>query len=278
MTVHILVQCSKSKSVEPSQSLIWDNEMDHELWNKNWTSSSNRIEVHHLYTGRAIKNERELISSQVDFNGYVISAGAGLVAFDDTIPSYEATFFADDGPDYQNWSTLPNGGLKNLQINDDDVIVTFAAPIYHRALLADPEFDRLASNFIVAHTSPLAKHPNVKTVQIHPRTAEYLGVAFVDLNARLLQIFVEHGIKGFDDVFVACQNLQPMIERRPVTDEELFVIIESLESISSVSKVVRHLRHELGVKASQERIREVVFKIRERVSSVSEDGVSKFLK
>ena len=117
MTVHILVQCSKSKSVEPSQSLIWDNEMDHELWNKNWTSSSNRIEVRHLYTGRAIKNERELISSQVDFNGYVISAGAGLVAFDDTIPSYEATFFADDGPDYQNWSTFPNGGLKNLQIN-----------------------------------------------------------------------------------------------------------------------------------------------------------------
>ena len=42
-------------------------------------SSSNRIEVRHLYTGRAIKNERELISSQVDFNGYVISAGAGLL-------------------------------------------------------------------------------------------------------------------------------------------------------------------------------------------------------
>lgn len=263
MTVHILIQCSKSKSVEPSQSLIWDNEMDHNLWNKNWNSSSNRIEVRYLYTGRAIKSELEVISSRADFNGYVISAGAGLVSLDDKIPSYEATFFADDGPDYQNWSTLPNGGLKNLQINDDDVIVTFAAPIYHRALFADPEFDRLASNFIVAHTSPLAKHPEVRTIKIHPRTAEHLGVAFVDLNARLLQVFVEHGIKGFEDVNDACQNLQPMVERRPVTDEELFVVIDSLESISSVSKVVRYLRDELRIKASQERIREVVFKIRE---------------
>ena len=147
MTVHILIQCSKSKSVEPSQSLIWDNEMDHNLWNKNWNSSSNRIEVRHLYTGRAIKSELEVISSRADFNGYVISAGAGLVSLDDKIPSYEATFFADDGPDCQNWSTLPNGGLKNLQINDDDVIVTFAAPIYHRALFADPEFDHQVGTF-----------------------------------------------------------------------------------------------------------------------------------
>ena len=263
MTVHILIQCSKSKSLEPSKSLVWDNEMNHELWNKNWTSSSNQTQVRRLYTGRAIKSELELISSRADFNGYVISAGAGLVSLDDKIPSYEATFFVDDGPKYQNWSLLPNGGLKNLQKNAGDIIVTFAAPVYHRALLADPEFDRLASNFIVAHTSPLAKHPNVKTVQIHPRTAEYLGVAFVDLNARLLQVFVEHGIKGFDDVHVACQKLQPMVERRPVTDEELFVVIDSLESISSVSKVVRYLRDELRIKASQERIRDVVFKIRE---------------
>lgn len=263
MTAHILIQCSKSKSLEPSQSLVWNNEMNHELWDKNWTSSSKRIVTRHMYTGRAIKSELDLISSRADFNGYVISAGAGLVSLDDKIPSYEATFFADDGPKYQNWSTLPNGGLKNLQINAGDIIVTFAAPIYHRALLADPEFDRFASNFIVAHTSPLAKHPNVKTVQIHPRTAEYLGVAFVDLNARLLQVFVEHGIKGFEDVHDACQNLQPMAERRAVSDEELFAIIESLESISSVVKVVRYLRDELRIKASQERISEVVFKIRE---------------
>ena len=74
---------------------------------------------------------------------------------------------------------------------------------------------------------------------------------------------MEQGIKGFDDVLVACQNLQPMAERRPVTDEELFAVIDSLESISSVSKVVRYLRDELRIKASQERIREVVFKIRE---------------
>lgn len=263
MTVHILIQCSKSKSVEPPQSLVWNNEMNHELWNKNWTSSSNQTQVRRLYTGRAIKSEIERISSNADFNGYVISAGAGLVYLDDDIPSYEATFLDDIGPNFQNWSTLPNGGLKNLQINDGDIIVTFAAPIYHRALLADPDFDRLASNFIVAHTSPLAKHPDVKTVQIHPRTAEYLGVAFVDLNARLLQVFIEHGIKGFADVHVACQNLQPMAERKSVIDEELFAIIESLESISSVVKVVRHLRDELKIKASQERIREVVFKIRE---------------
>jgi hypothetical protein len=265
MTIHVLIQCSKKKSLGPEKNLIWSESTNLESWRYEWENAPNRILVEKLYSGRSIKKEFDFLKSNEEVEGYVISAGAGLVRLNARIPSYESTFFLNSGPKYSKWYKLPHGGLLNLDIIGNDTIVSFAAPNYHRALLADPEFHRLAPRFIVANTSPLSTNDSVTSIAVHPRTVEFLGVAYIDLNSELLNIYLTSGQKGLEEIYEKCTNLPPPDERRTVSDNELFSIVESLESISSIIESVEYIRHTLGISASYERIRETILSVRNKI-------------
>ena len=185
-----------------------------------------------------------------------------MVKLNDKIPSYESTFSNGNGPNYSQWHQLPLGGLSKINPEEGDVIVSFAAPNYHRAIKADPEFEKLASKFVVASTSPLASHPDVTSVEIHPRTAELLKVAYIDLNSELLNQYLIGGIKRLEEVYQECEKLPPMQQRRTISDEDLFALIESFESISSITNSVKYIRHTLGISASYERIRDAIHHLR----------------
>jgi len=262
MTLHVLVQCSKKKSLGVEPGLIWSERTNLESWNSEWENTTKRIMAKKLYSGRAIKREFDFLESNDDVEGYIISAGAGLVTLNEMIPSYESTFLSNSGPEYSKWCEFPHGGLVNLNIGKNDKIISFAAPNYHRALLADPEFQRLAPQFIVAHTSPLSQNDDVTSIAVHPRTAEFLGVAYIDLNSELLNIYLTGGEKGLEEIYEKCTTLSPSDERRSVSDEELMVVVESLESLLSITKSVEYIRHTLGISASYERIREIILNLR----------------
>ena len=253
MKIYVLLQCSKKKNYSFSFDLIWSESSTIEDWNKNWEKSDNKYPVRDLYNGRSINNEFELIDHFEHVNAYVISAGAGLVSLDEKIPSYDASFNSE-GPCVENWFRLPHGGLEKIQINSEDVIVSFASPSYHRALVNDPSIRKFASKLIVAHTSPLSKLEEVSPVKIHPRTAEFLKVASIDLNTELLKIYLKNGREGFSEVYKKCELLPPIKTRSKISDPDLENLIRNLGEVTSISKTVYHIRHDLGISASYERI------------------------
>ena len=262
MTIYIILQCSKRKSLEPQSDLIWSEKTNIENWHHAWKNAKVRQVAKKLYSGRAIKREIELVESIKGARLFVISAGAGLVDLEERIPSYESTFLPARGPKISEWAKLPHGGLTNLSVDVNDTIVSFAARNYHKALLEDPEFNALASNFVVAHTSPIAAADGASSVIVHPRAAEYLGVAHVDLNSELLKLYLTSGGNGFKKMHEECDKLPPPAIRTSISDEDLMALIQSLESISSIVETVRYIRHHLGIKASYERIRDIIYKLR----------------
>ena len=157
---------------------------------------------------------------------------------------------------------MPLGGLSKINPEKGGVIVSFAAPNYHRAIKADPQFEKLASKFVVASTSSLSSHQDVTSVEIHPRTAELLKVAYIDLNSELLNQYLIGGIKRLEEVYQECEKLPPMQQRRTISGEDLLALIESFESISSITNSVKYIRHTLGISASYERIRDAIHQLR----------------
>ena len=262
MTIHVLIQCSKKKSLDFSTEMMWSSKTSLKSWKTNWKKQLVSTDAEKLYSGRSIKREFEFISQTAAVEGYIISAGAGLAKLNDKIPSYESTFSNGNGPNYSQWHQLPLGGLSKINPEEGDVIVSFAAPNYHRAIKADPQFEKLASKFVVANTSPLSSHQGVTSVEIHPRTAELLKVAYIDLNSELLNQYLIGGIKRLEEVYQECEKLPPMQQRRTISDEDLLALIESFESISSITNSVKYIRHTLGISASYERIRDAIHQLR----------------
>ena len=262
MTIHVLIQCSKKKSLDFSPELTWSSKTTLKSWKTNWEKQLVSTDAEKLYSGRSIKREFEFISQTSGVEGYIISAGAGLAKLDDKIPSYESTFSNGNGPNYSQWHQLPLGGLSKIDVDEGDLILSFAAPNYHRAIKEDPVFEKLASKFVVASTSPLTSHPEVTSVDIHPRTAELLAVAHIDLNSELLKRYLNGGKKVLEEIYQECEKLPPMEQRRTISDEDLLALVESLDTNLSITESVKHIRHTLKISASYERIRDAIRQIR----------------
>ena len=253
MITHVLIACSKTKIKPASSSLIWKKNTTIKAWNSAWRNESNLTPACELYNGRAFQQQMKLCSQYKGIKAHILSAGAGLISdIEVNIPSYEATFRSELGPTETNWKSLPFGGLRNLQSAPDDVVVSFAPPQYHLALLED-EVVRIGAQLIVAETSPLANIAST-TLPIHPRAKEVLGVADVDLNTAFLETYLSEGIDGFRRIKSACENLPPSVIRRKVSDDELLEIVEGVSDCKTLDELVRHLRDNLKIAASVERI------------------------
>jgi len=253
MTIHVLIACSKSKSVDPEDVTIWSPETDIESWKKRWHDQNSLYPPEILYTGRSFKQQLQIVTGIENAQLHIISAGAGLISLPNEIPSYEATFRKDMGPNTTEWHLLPNGGIGRLELDSEDSVVSFAPPQYHRALLNDPNIETIASQLVVPSTSPLASISG-SVIQIHPRSKEVLVTGSSDLNTEFLRIYLSEGIDGFRRIEREGEKLPPKVERTPISDEDLRQLVGELQEIESMTGLVRHLRDELLIKASVERI------------------------
>jgi hypothetical protein len=259
-STYVLVQCSKLKSIPVDTSLVWKNDTKLEAWNEAMMQKQERIIASELYTGRTFVNQLQHLSRLTKV--YVISAGAGLISMNQSIPAYDATFQSSHGPSVTEWHKLPYGGLSNLNLGENDCVVSFASPSYHRAIMADPHFVSMSSKFVVANTSPISKVEGVKSLPVHPRTAEYLKIASIDLNSALLKLFLEGGEGRFHEIFRECEALPSLKDKEKMTDEELLEVVRNLAPIRKIDDVIHHIRHVLGRKAAEKRIRDCVRQVR----------------
>jgi len=263
MTIHALIACSKSKSVPTDKNLTWKSDTSLKSWGKYWIDAEIRTPAKTLYTGAELKKQLTVIELHDKCRPYIISAGAGLIDYQHQIPSYEATFIGNIGPSYKSWPNLPEGGLEKLNLVKGDLIVTFAPPQYHRALLEDPFFKKLAPRMVVTSTSPLAPYAG-NIVKTHPRSREVLGVASKCLHAEFFRIYLEEGEKGMENLYRMATNLPPAPDRRKVDDDELREhILNAPEDVKrSIARTVDYLRNSCGISAVDTRIRSILLQIR----------------
>ena len=263
MTIHALISCSKSKSVPTDKNLIWKKETSLKSWAKSWADAKIRTPAKILYTGDELKKQLRVIQLHDYCRPYIISAGAGLIDSQHQIPSYEATFIGNIGPSYKSWPRLPEGGLERLNLSKGDLIVTFAPPQYHRALLEDPNFKKLAPRMVVSSSSPLAPYAG-HAVKIHPRSREVLGVASKGLHAEFFRIYLEEGKKGMENLYKMATNLPPLPNRRKVDDDELReYILSAPEDVKrSITRTVDYIRNGCDISAIDTRIRAILLEIR----------------
>ena len=265
MTLHVLIPCSKTKEVPPSKQLTWEKGNKLENWSEAWRTNSDKKSALDMYTGLTIQQQIRVCLEYENVKVYIISAGGGLIfPLNKKIPSYEATFLKNAGPSTKDWHLLPEGGLSNIALSEGDAIVTFAPPAYHRALLDDPLFPQLASNFVVGSHSPLAKSAGL-VCKVHERTKEVLKTSSRDLNHELLKEYLKNGEDGLKSVYSYCLVLPAKVKRRKVGDEELYNAVSNApeELQKSITKMVRYIRHECRISAIDTRIREAMLRLRE---------------
>jgi len=257
MTIHVIIPCSKSKAHPPSDDLVWNEETTLEKWSLAWADPSlERFRPTELYTGRATKQQLQIVGENQDACAYIISAGGGLVRVSDEtkIPSYESTF-GRAGPEAYDMHKLPYGGLSNIELRGGDSVVAFAPSSYLRAILRDPELPRISEHMVAPMNSCLGDICQFP-VRIHPRIKEVLGVASADLNTELVRIFLEGGISAIESTSHKADGLPPLPKRRRVSDEELFEIVKEYSEGRTAMELVRFIRDNLNISASVERIGE----------------------
>jgi hypothetical protein len=265
MTIHVLIPCSKTKDIPPPKELIWTAKKGLNKWNKAWNDCSLKKAASEMYTGRIIQQQIRLCLEHKNVKLYIISAGGGLIyPFSKEIPPYEATFLQSAGPSKKEWHLLPEGGLSNLSLSADDKIVSFAPPAYHKVLLHDPLFPKLASNFVVGSNSPLAKVAG-SVCKIHERTKEVLETSSRDMNSELLKQYLEKGENGLRQIYSNCLVLPAKKNRRKVDDEELYnaVLNAPKEFRKRAAEMVKYIRHECNIASIDTRIRDALLKVRE---------------
>jgi len=264
LTKHILLPCSKSKSVTHIEQLAWTSKCSIASWKKTWLRQKVRTPALELYTGRILQDQIKICEQFDDVKIYIISAGAGLVCpISKKIPSYEATFQDPNRAKIGHWHELPEGGLEQISLKPEDSVVCFAPPSYQRALKTDPVFGKICEQLIVFSTSPLVDLAK-ESIRIHPRSKEVLRVSSRDLNTELLRLYLSQGKKRMDSLYRDCLVLPVTKKRRSVNDDELRELIsEAPPSIqSSITKTVQYIRHECNVSSIDTRVRRILLKIR----------------
>ena len=248
-TIHVLFACSKTKSLPPPNNLKWTSSMNLEKWNRSWLEYKGKIPVKDLYTGRSFTNTLTIIKKQENVRGYVLSAGGGLVPLESEIPPYDATFGkSSDGPKSKDWAKLPLGGLSNLELSKDDIIVSFAPPNYHKALESDSDFLEIKNPLYITSSSRLVGYPNTRVIEIHSRTSEYLNIAQVDQSWKFFEIFMEHGLGEFKRIFRESKKMPAKSKRKPITDEVLQVTVDEMIDLS-VDAIMEHIKKEMNKSA-----------------------------
>ena len=118
---YILCSCTAQKKEVPIQKLDIKTstaltiEEQRKTWTKHlqkffWESTTCQVPAHEMYLGSIWTPIRKMLSHSSIQGGLVMSAGLGLVDFDQKIPSYASTFVAGDAD-----SILGAGNLKHCR-------------------------------------------------------------------------------------------------------------------------------------------------------------------
>jgi hypothetical protein len=296
----VITNCTNRKSLKPELKLARmptlkkgeDIGVSSREWISNVNSAKNNISAGMLYQGRSIQDIKITAEILKSADIYVISAGLGLVNFDEQVPSYELSV-SDSAPFNKKlnsynfpithwWSSVNKartGHSKPLSrlINTGHYTRIFiAASSAYLDLIMDDLWTASPTQLkkVVVFTSPFGqkKIPQKWHSQIAPyderfedKKSGYAGTR-VDFPQRTLRHFVEalklqtQPIESARDTvskLIDQLNKPVLPERKKVTDEEVIRLIKkNWKSQLGIShKLLRHLRDINLVSCEQSRFK-----------------------
>ena len=296
----VITNCTNRKSLDPESRLsrmpvlkkgenIATTSME---WIKRVNSAKSTINAGMLYQGRSIQDIKITAEILKNSDVYVISAGLGLVHFEEKIPSYELSV-SEDAPFYKKlnsnnipiaswWSSVNKartGHSKPLSklINTGNYKRIFiATSSSYLDLIADDlwEADPSILKKVIIFTSPFGqkKVPSAWHSQIAPyderfedKKSGYAGTR-VDFPQRTLRHFVEALNLQEEPIELAREVVSKLIKklkkpvlpaRRKISDEEVIRLIKRHWKLQfgNSHKLLRHLRDVDLVSCEQSRFK-----------------------
>lgn len=207
--VHLLIPCTSRKIQNASLTMNIKEHISTSLeetlhkWEKSFSENKNRVKARDLYLGPGFTNLRSLAEKH-GLSLKILSAGFGLTDGETELPSYNATFSANENrvptPKSQWWkaiseSTLPSMSLqKTFSIHQDDYFIIVVSNEYLQAIQDDlletlRRFDNAQNQFAIISTSvPKALNDFAKCfVQctqgiLKHSEAKSVGLSLIDMN------------------------------------------------------------------------------------------------
>lgn len=313
MSYLVITNCTGRKSISPSSSLKKSPKISKvsqiqdaaNSWAEAIRADVTKIEAQALYQGRTIvdtKSAQEHLNADV----YVISAGLGLVNFEDSIPSYELTVNEDSqfskslkrfGHTNQDWWAALN---KSLKKTSSPISRLLAKNNYKRILISLP------SSYLEMISGDLWSADPRQLKKILIFTSPY-GITFIPEQWQLLGLpyderledrksgysgtrsdFPQRAMKHFvKEVDMPNEPLPKIIKqlnaklaklkkpvapnRTKISDPELIKLINKnwKKFDGQTSKLLRFLRDEALVSCEQSRFQKICSQIRESRNEIS---------
>lgn len=306
MSYLVITNCTGRKSIQPTPRLKKDPNISKSgvledvanYWANAVRAEKIKIKAHQLYQGRTIvdtKYTQEHLSAEV----YVISAGLGLVNFEDSIPSYELT--VNEGSQFsktlkrsgytnQDWWSALN---KSLKKTSSPISRLLKRNNYKRILISLPSnYLDMVSNDLWGTDEEQLKKMLVFTsslgASLIPKNLQYLSLPYderledhksghsgtrTDFPQRAMRHFIEEINmpnkplkKIVNEVNARLAKLRKPVApvRKKMDDLELIKLINKSweKHDGKTSKLLRFLRDEELVSCEQSRFHKLCAKVR----------------
>lgn len=309
----VITNCTGRKSLSPSSSLQKSPKVslsrDIQDAASNWAEAigkdKTRIEAQQLYQGRTIVDTKSA-QKHLGADVYVISAGLGLVNFEDLIPSYELTVNEDSqfskslkrvGYTNQDWWAALN---KSLKKTSSPISKLLARNNYQRILISLPSsYLEMISNDlwgadprqlkkVLIFTSPYGtsfipehwQHVGLPyDERLEDRKSGYSGTRS-DFPQRAMKHFVKELNMPNESLPRIIKQLNAKLSklkkpvlpaRAKIGDPELLKLISKnwKKYGGQTSKLLRFLRDEALISCEQSRFQKICSQIRENRNEIS---------
>jgi hypothetical protein len=313
MSYLVITNCTGRKSISPSIGLkkspkiskIGQIQDAANNWAQVVRSDKNKIEAKDLYQGRTIVDTKS-VQEHLDADVYVISAGLGLVNFEEPIPSYELTVNEDSqfskslkrfGHSNQDWWAALN---KSLKKTSNPISRLLAKNSYKRILISLPSsyLEMISDDLwsadprqlkkILIFTSPYGttfipeqwRHLGLPyDERLEDRKSGYSGTRS-DFPQRAMKHFAKEIGKPNESLPKIIKLLNTKLSklkkpvapnRAKISDPELIRLINKnwKKFDGQTSKLLRFLRDEALVSCEQSRFQKICSEIRESRNEIS---------
>ena len=260
------------------------------IWTKRVTDAPTQAAAGDLYSGRSF-HEASIVFRRADIEGYIVSAGLGLVACDAAVPAYSLTWTGPAEDDVRlkirgDWSpgmwwnrinvarTAQTGIAALVEANSDSLTVVALSETYARmvaddlASLGEADLGRLR----IIGPRNAARLPARLRPYLMPFDSRLDGPAFpipgtrTDFAARAGRWFVEEIASTHPEGSADCHatavsealaqfSPPPQFSRSPRMDEEIadLILVNWERAEGKSSRMLRILRDNLGIACEQNR-------------------------
>ncbi|MEH0668454.1 DUF6884 domain-containing protein [Vibrio owensii] len=171
--VHLLIPCTSRKIQDASLTMNIKEHISASLeetlhkWERSFSANKNRTKARDLYLGPGFTNLRSLADKH-RLSLKILSAGFGLIDGETELPSYNATFAANENrvptPKNRWWEAVNKSALPSLSLqktfsnNQSDYFIVVASNEYLQAIQSDlletlNRFDGASNQFAIISTS-----------------------------------------------------------------------------------------------------------------------------